>query len=256
MNAIIEKMIELMGRSGSDAIMPATQTFYNEGWLLRLILDWYSTNKHPESLIEFASDARWFSEGSLASPFMAREKNDPKAEGYTKADGVVGHFDIAPTTKSRILLKDNAKQLVVIEAKLGSDLSPDINNAPDYDQAARNACCLAHIVSESKCDLKKLDSFAFYVIAPRIKIDNPKSKFKEWVNEVSIKKKVENRARDYGKEANWYKGKFKPVFCCMTVDCKSWEDILLDMRNLDCENIDEYESFYAKCKKENYVEKS
>ena len=62
----ISKLLKLC--ESENTVMPPT-LLYNEGWMLRIILDWFSdqeSNNHP---LSFSEDARWYSEILLPSPF-------------------------------------------------------------------------------------------------------------------------------------------------------------------------------------------
>jgi len=55
-----EKIYEMLCIANSDdRKFPAT-IFYNEGWLLRLVLDWFSRQGVAGYALDFKSGARWF----------------------------------------------------------------------------------------------------------------------------------------------------------------------------------------------------
>ena len=64
----------------AERIFPPT-IFYNEGWLLRLVLDVLSTQHSEEDVLAFEPGSRWFSEALLPSQFLKRRNGDPLAEG-------------------------------------------------------------------------------------------------------------------------------------------------------------------------------
>jgi len=133
MNAL-DRVTQLLAECGSgSAHIPAT-ALYNEGWMLRLILDWCST--HPTAIEHFIflPGSRWYSEALLPSRFVGRGN---RGEGFTHADAVIGQFDFRTGGRGDITLAPNAKQFSVVEAKMGSLLSPGISNARTYNQAAR-----------------------------------------------------------------------------------------------------------------------
>src|SRR3990172_10319899 len=121
---------------------PPTLVF-NEGWMLRLILSWFASHAVPGHSLAFQPDATWFSEALLPSPFLRRYRSDNRAEAHTHADGVIGHVSVGASAKGDTSLLPNASQLVVTEAKMFSPLSAGTQNAPAYDQAARNFACIA-----------------------------------------------------------------------------------------------------------------
>jgi hypothetical protein len=115
--------IQRMLRAASGGRPPFPPTLlYNEGWLLRLILDWFAGRDVGGHPLSFATGARWFSEALLPSAFLARYRGDELAESWTHADGVVGHFVIGEGGKADLRLAPEAGQLLVLEAKLFSGL--------------------------------------------------------------------------------------------------------------------------------------
>jgi len=109
---------------------PPTQIF-NEGWLLRILLECHHRGYEPFPF-QRMKNSNWFSEAQLPSPFKPR--------------GVYGHFTILSDTKSGLMLRSDAEQFEVIEAKLFSPLSPDVKNASNYDQVARTVACMAKTI--------------------------------------------------------------------------------------------------------------
>lgn len=223
--------------------MPPTQ-LYNEGWMLRLVLHWF--RRHPEVSHElmFAEGARWYSEGLLPSQFLPQKRGDRRAESHTHADGIIGHFDVAPGLRSEISLRSDALQCVVIEAKMGSALSRGTKNAPDYDQAARNVGCLVHLVDQARLDATQMDVCAFYVVAPQSQIDA--GVFGDLVTKESIKRKVLLRVDQYaGTKKAWYETVFLPTLESIAVATLSWETIFEFIEQHDLSSG--YREFYSRC---------
>ena len=108
-------------------VLPPTDV-YNERWMLRLILDWFSRQPASSHPLSFENDARWYSDLLLPSQFLPRFQTDPQAESYTQADGVIGHFSIGRSGEGVIDLLADATQLAVIEAKIFSKLSKGVKN--------------------------------------------------------------------------------------------------------------------------------
>ena len=95
-----------------DGVLPPSEV-YNEGWMLRLILDWFSRQPPADHRLSFEKGARWYSEILLPSQFLPGFQADPLAESHTHADGVIGHFAIGRSGKGDIDLAADAKQFVV-----------------------------------------------------------------------------------------------------------------------------------------------
>ena len=241
---MIERVAKLLDRCGGrTSVMPPTE-LYNEGWLLRVALDWFSTDGPSESQFSLSPGATWYSEGRLASRFLARSSSDKKAEGFTHADGTIGHFSVSPGESSEIVPTADATQLVVIEAKLGSPLSPRTTNAPGYDQAARTAACLVHIASKAEVKPSSLTHYGFYVVAPQTQICA--DFFASLVTKDSIEKKVRQRAEHYGGGATeWFDKIFMPYFAALKIGLVSWEQIIAEMGAGSFAR--EYGRFYEMC---------
>lgn len=137
---------EMLGRCGTpNQTFPATE-LYNETWMLRLVVDWFSRNKVPDNPLNFSKDCRWFSEGQIPTQFQPTSRKDKLGEAWTHADCVIGHFEVGHTGKTDIQLSKNASHLVCIEAKIFSKLSPGVSNARYYNQAARYVACMAEML--------------------------------------------------------------------------------------------------------------
>jgi hypothetical protein len=68
---------------GETRVFPPTIP-YDEGWLLRLILDLFSTHKFQNHTLSFSESAGWFSEALIPSAFLPRSRQDPLGEAYTR----------------------------------------------------------------------------------------------------------------------------------------------------------------------------
>ena len=190
MSAPAQKIYEMLCLAASDSrTFPAT-IFYNEGWLLRLVLDWFSRHSFIGHPLDFASRARWYSEALLPSQFLPRYRGDLLGEGWTHADGVVGHVVIGNGAIANTTLAGNSSQFVVTEAKLFSPLSTGVRHAPTFDQAARNVACIAEVLSKAVRPPDQFLSLGFFVIAPREQID--RHLFRTQVSKDSIQDKVRN----------------------------------------------------------------
>ena len=139
---MIHTITQILKKSDTTAgVIPPTE-LYNETWMLRLTLDWFSQQPRKRHPLSFRKDARWYSELLLPSQFLATFRRDPLSESYTHADGAIGHFSIGRSGKGDINLSEKAKQLVIIEAKMFSKLSRGVSHAKNFDQAARTVSCI------------------------------------------------------------------------------------------------------------------
>src|SRR5579862_1086217 len=181
----IQQMLLLAGTS--DRLFPAT-IIYNEGWLLRLVLDWFSRQNGTGHLLDFEPGSRWFSEALLPSQFFARSRSDRLAESSTHADGVIGQVAIGDKALANTSLNPSATQFLVTEAKMFSPLSSRVTNANFYDQAARNVACIAEVLCRADRSPAQLSSLRFYLLAPAEQI--AVGLFKHQMSKESIEENV------------------------------------------------------------------
>lgn len=237
-------VLEILARCGTEAaVLPPTQ-LYNEGWLLRLLLDWFArsgTRGHP---LSFEPGATWYSEALLPSRFRPTKRRDILAESFTHADGVVGHFRVRSGIRGDVQLLPHPRQFMVIEAKLGSSLSAGTKNAPAFDQAARNVACIAHLLSDAGAHPTSLTRLAFFVAAPERQIKA--GVFGSLVTADSIKAKVADRMVPYdGVHDSWHAEAFLPVLERIDLRLLAWEDLIGHVS--DAHQRAALEEFYARC---------
>lgn len=220
-----QDITDLLFRCGTDsAVLPPTELF-NEGWLLRLTLDWFDRHRTASHPFAPTSGAKWYSEALLASRFLPRRRGDPLAESFTHADGLVGHFEILPGERGEATVSDHAEQLVVIEAKLGSLLSKGVKNAANFGQASRNVACMAHIIRKAHMQPGDFSSLGFYVVAPERQIQA--GVFEDFVTKERINLQVKERVAQYkGEHDNWFMESFLPTLATIEVGLVAWESVL------------------------------
>jgi len=242
-----QRISELLSKAkDSDRVFPATD-LYNEGWMLRLVIDWLSRNAQVEFDIHFTEGSRWYSEALLPSAFLARRRGDNLAESWTHADGVIGQFLIGENADGDLSLEEGATQLVVTEAKMFSKLSPGVTNAKYFNQGARNVACIAEIAKRANIAPSLFEDIAFYVIAPKVRIDE--GVFSEQMQKIDIREKVQRRVSEYEDQAKslWFEEWFLPVLEAIKVRCISWEEILAVIVKHDEADGRELGQFYEKC---------
>ncbi len=240
-----ERVAELLLRCGQvNAILPPTELF-NEGWMLRLVLDWASS--HPTSInaLRFAEGSTWYSEALMSSRFKPRKRGDQSGEGFTHADAVIGHFRLRPGGRGDIELLPGARQLTVVEAKMASGLSPGTKYAPDFNQAARDVACIAHLLSRDRSTAGPITHYGFVVIAPNEKI--AQGAFHA-VDRDSIAHAVERRARSFDTEAvKWCESAFRQILDRSELTVISWETVLDEISRVDADAGAGLSDFYKKC---------
>ncbi|MGD0424192.1 MAG: hypothetical protein ABSA92_12160 [Candidatus Bathyarchaeia archaeon] len=241
-------LIMLNAADTPAAVFPPT-ILYNESWMLRLAL---SASAEGISCLPFSflKGAKWFAEGELPSPFHSRSQSDPLAETRTRADGVVGHFTFASMTKTGLLLEKDAKQFVVLEAKMYSPLRRGTKNAPSYDQAARTVACMAKTIEQAEKPIEDLTSVGFYVVAPVDRIEN--EVFAEQMKRQSIENKVRSRMDDFEKsdtqsDFKKYREVFDELVQRIDLRCWSWEETVKAITTARPSQSDIIKRFYKQC---------
>ena len=243
---IIERILQqLEACNTEDRNFPPT-ILYNENWMLRIILDWFTVNGNSESLIPVLPDSKWYSEALLSSAFLPQSRGDKLGENYTHADGVIGHFSIGGSGRGDLVLLPDAEQLIIIEGKMFSRLSSGVTNAKYYDQAARTVGCMAEVLRLANRRPAKMKSLAFYLMAPQSQIEQ--GLFTLEMSKESITQKVQQRVSAYKGERNrWLQDWFNPLIDKIEIETFSWEDILQNMVKTNSEYGVEVQNFYHKC---------
>ena len=233
--------------------LPPT-TLYNEGWLLRLVLDWFSTHRVADHALDFDSGSRWFSEALLPSAFLATRRPDPLAEGWTHADGAIGHFHLGDVGKGDLKLCDDAGQLVIVEAKMFSGLSSGVKNADYFDQAARAVACIAEVLRRAGRGAHAMSSLGYCVLAPQEQISE--GSFGREVEKDSIDGKVERRVKEWLEKhedgnRQWFSERFRPALEMVRLSVLSWEEVVATITKHDVESGQALRAFCDQCLKFN-----
>ncbi len=238
----LERFTQIQGLADKpDSPIRPTEVF-NEGWMLRLTLDWVSEDAPPDHPFGHEEGSRWSSEALLPSAFLPRRRGDELGEGWTNADGCVGHFVQQPG-RGDVSLEPDAAQFIVIEAKMFSGLSRGTKNAAGFDQAARNVACMAEVLRLAGRVPDEMGSLAFLVTAPQAQIEA--GIFGDLVTQQSVRDKVEERVASYsGERDEWLHEWFEPVLKSVRVELLSWEELLGGAPEALTE-------FYARCLKYN-----
>ena len=209
---------------------PATPHFrpaelYNEGWLVKLVLDQASSIEYDAHPLGFLPDSTWFSEALLPTAFKAQYRGDRLAESRTHADGVVGHFMVGSTARTDFELLPGARQFTVVEAKMGSPLASGVIHAPYFDQAARSVACMTEALAKGNLRPSTLERLDFVVLAPHSSID--RGTFSCELQPGSIRSKVEKRVAAYdGSLKHWHAEYFEPTLARIRLLCLSWESAI------------------------------
>ena len=231
------------------SVIPATH-LYNEGWMLCIVLS--AEHRGVRCLpFEFQPKSSWCSEALLASPFKPRRRGDPLGEGFSNADGVVGHFAMREDTKRGLKLTDDGSQFIVIEAKMYAPLTAGTTRIPWYEQAARSVACMAQLLCTAGRPLECFTSLGFFVVAPMERVETHRPA----LNQEALRDKIARRIADYADELvqrqTWKNEWFDPLVERMTLDCITWESIIERARGSNPAFGDSLDAFYGRCKEFN-----
>jgi hypothetical protein len=241
----VDRVAELLAKSGTAIGIQPPTALYNEGWMLRLLLDWFAGQENVTHPLAFEQGARWYSEALLTSQFLPRTRGDTLAESWTHADGVVGHFTIADG-RGDICLNANARQLVVAEAKMFSPLSGGTKRASSFDQAARNVACIAEIIWRAKQQPSALSHVGFVVLAPASQIKA--GVFGQLCEKESIASKVRDRVLAYETaKDHWHMEAFIPLLDRIAISLLSWEETIQFVEDREQETGAAFRRFYDRC---------
>lgn len=247
MVVVLETILAILDSCGSSSPLFPPTDLYNETWLLRLVVDWFSRHEVPGHFLAMPDGGKWFSEAWLPSAFLPRYKGDKLAESWTHADAVIGHFTIGAKGRADLQLREDAAHLVVLEAKMFSALSSGVTHAPYYDQAARNVACIAEVLRVAKRTPSDLSRFGFYLLAPQSQIEG--GVFTEELRRESIRQKVKRRVDEYsGDREQWYSDWFQPAIEQIDIDAVDWERLIATIREYEPEYAESIEDFYRRCR--------
>ena len=169
---------------------------------------------------------------------------------------MVGHIKFRLGTKGGLELMEDAKQFIVIEAKMSSRFSQGTKRAPGYDQAARTVACMATIIEQSHIPLSNFPakSLGFYLIAPDKQIR--KGFFAKQMTSESIKERVLNRIKRYEEKGrtddvkkmnSWYEKMCEPLTRRINLGCWSWEEAIKRITQTNLEAGKQIQTFYNRC---------
>lgn len=239
----IKTMLETC--SNGNRFFPPT-ILYNEGWMLRLVVDWFARNRVNNHPLCFSNNSEWYSEAQLPTTFLSRSHGDKYGESWTHADGVIGNITIGNSGATDLSILPGAKHLVVLEAKMFSKLSEGVTHASYYNQAARNVACIAETLKQGNINPSDLSALGFYVIAPQSQIE--KGTFRDYLTHDSIKKTVKRRADEYDEsKEEWFQNWFIPTIQRIDIRAISWEELIETIKVTDPISAHELNDFYDKC---------
>ncbi len=243
----LNRISELFAKcSENDRNFPATD-LYNEGWMLRIVLDWFSRHPGIDHTLSFNQSDKWYSEALLSSAFLARTRGDKLAESWTHADGVIGNFLIGANRDGDLTLSEGSSRLMVIEAKMFSKLSAGVKNASYYNQAARNIACIAEVICRANISPKNFEKLGFFVIAPEEQING--NVFSEHMTLANILEIVNRRVSEYDSsdKQKWFTDWFLPTLEHTQIREISWEELVELAQLTDPVDGSHLATFYDKC---------
>jgi len=215
---MIDRVTEILSKCGTAQTNIPPTLLYNEGWMTRLLVSGSIEYAIRLESIDFGNIRNWYSEGLLSSPFLASNRGDKLAEGYTHTDMALGDFTLK---RGGIKVEGSIGLFGVIEAKMGSPLSSGTKNAPNYNQASRNLACMAFNTRNTKHEL------IFAVAAPEVKIEE--HGIATQVEVQTMLAQISERFDMYDRDSEEYALKDKVLqrasqCSCMVISFESWID--------------------------------
>ena len=246
-SSLVMDRIQTMLKSCMTDSPPLPLTIvYNENWLLRLVVDWFSAHHVPQQLLTFPDNAWWFGEALLPTPFGADTKRKRPGDAWTQVDAVVGQFEIRNPARPELVLLPNSTHLVVLEARMASETSSGVPGAKYYDKAACTIASMAETLRRAKRRPAEFERLVFCVLAPHARI--AEGTFTSELNRDSIGRKVKRRVEAYGgAKERWYTRWFAPVFKKTEVVTLSWEQVIETIGKHDFSSASSLEEYYQRC---------
>jgi|SRR5690554_3160275 len=254
---MFKELYEIMElTSEADKRILSPKVIYNETFLLSLIMFWFNKQsnfivnsdldrKICKALQLIDDEARFYTRATLETPFKVRKKGekDPLAEASSNVSAVCGHFNVLyGKKKERIVLKQNAKQFIVLETTLDKQLKKGTKKFKTYNQIARDVGCM--IQSLSRLENKFLDHLGLFVIAPEQILKH--ESFRTYTYKPNIEELVIKRQEGYFENLDFVE-LFQKLFQRIDVDCISYEDILRYIKKNDSYYSEKLLGFYEIC---------
>jgi predicted RNase H-like nuclease len=241
-----DAIVDLIRLSGVEQrVFPATE-YFNETWMLRIVLDWFSKHQLKDHPLSFARGCRWFSEGLIPTQFLPRSRKDPLGESWTHADGIIGHVDVGAGGRADVRLTQTASHLSCVEAKMFSKLSAGVKNARYFNQCARYIACMAELLHRADRRPQKMEGLAFFIFAPQEQIDA--GVFSTQSDPDHINETVKRRVSEYhGEKDSWYHQWFLATLKSVDIQCLGWESIADTILKNDPYYGNQIQTFYFRC---------
>lgn len=223
-------------------------TFYNEDWLLRILLYLLKNDNKLNNMIApylpIANTAKICAKAQLYTPFAQRTNNDKTGEDHVNVDGIAGEWTNISGTKLLIHFNHDFSYFTVFESKIFSGLS-GVKHKGTWNQISRTIAGIIYSALTSKTALDKLPDLNFVFLYSS---ENKKIKINKYTMD-SIKSDIRKRVVLYNTggppknydfpdfETNWEKIFDKNI----KITFQKWEYIVNAIGN------EEFKEFYDKC---------
>jgi hypothetical protein len=244
----MERILDLLSTCQTDgAVMPPT-TLYNEGWMLRLVLSWFAAQPPEEHPLAFLPGSRWYSEALLTSPFGPGPTGTRLSESGIRADGIIGHFRVRPD--HHVELNEDARQMVLVDAKMFGGFSDGATIAPAFNQASRQVACIAEALRRADRPAREMERVGFAVLAPAEQVDA--GVFSRFLTGEVIRDNVWDRVQKYGgatlhSKRPWFEEWFEPTLERIDLSLISWESVVEAVAHADPAAAGDLAQFLSVC---------
>lgn len=229
----MDEIFPTFARSCTQDSLPfPAREFFNQTWLLRRVLDWFSKHIVERHVLGFSGNACWFSHGRLPNPL-----GEP-----VLTDGVIGNVGADGNEDGLLSLRFNALDFTVVRGALADVVGPE----EEADRLAKTVVGMAQALHKGKRRPDEMDRLAFCYLFPKGRMTE--LDVEDLLDSRRIADRVEEwiqTSQDVGQD--WYEDCFRPVLDHLSLSVSSWEQVLDEISEHDPSEGDRLNRFYERC---------
>ena len=244
--ALMERIEAMLRGCGTGAGVFPPAVLFNERWLLRLILDWFSRHQVTEHPLSFPENGRWFSDILLPSPFVGAGRRPKTGDPPCELGGLIGHFDVPDLESPLVSASPQTLHLMAVDGTMSGEMAPGVTGARYLDQTARTVAGMAEALRRANRRPSGLDRIGFYVIAPYALV--AAGGLQKEMSRESIGRKVKRRVKSFTpSKERWHGEGFQPTLERLEVGIVAWEQVIERLGQQDGPAAAPIEEFYHRC---------
>lgn len=228
----MDDIFPTLARSCSQDSHPfPSREFFNQIWLLRRVLDWFSKHILEGHVLGFSGNACWFSHGrlpnSLGEPVLT--------------DGVIGSIAVDENEGCLLSLRFSALDFTVVRGALADLVGPE----EEADRLAKTVLGMAQVMREGKRRPEEMDRLALCYLLPERRM--AELDVEGLLDSQRIADRVEEWIRtSQNVDQDWYEDCFRPVLEHLSLSVSSWEQVLGEISEQDPSEGDRLKRFYER----------